>query len=125
MFKDNDPIATVAVKDLERARKFYEDKLDLEQENSSQAAITDKCGNSKLMIYRSEYAGTNKATSAALIVGDEIEEIVRNLRDKGVTFEHYNNLPDTTLEGDIHIAEGAKLAWFKDPDGNIFHLFGG
>ena len=97
MFKDNDPIATVAVKDLERARKFYEDKLDLEQENSSQAAITDKCGNSKLMIYRSKYAGTNKATSAALIVGDEIEEIVRNLRDKGVTFEHYNNLPDTTF----------------------------
>jgi hypothetical protein len=54
-------------------------------------------------------------------VGDEIDRIVKALRDKGVTFEHYD-MPGTKLEGDIHVGYGMKVAWFKDPDGNILNL---
>jgi hypothetical protein len=38
-----------------------------------------------------------------------------------VTFEHYD-MPGTKLEGDIHVGYGMKVAWFKDPDGNILNL---
>jgi hypothetical protein len=49
---------------------------------------------------------------------------VRELKAKGVTFEHYN-MPDTTREDDIHVAGNMKVAWFKDPDGNILNIING
>jgi hypothetical protein len=50
-----------------------------------------------------------------------IEEAVRELKSKGVTFEHYD-MPGMRLEEDIHVSPGMKVAWFKDPDGNILNL---
>ena len=46
---------------------------------------------------------------------------MRALRAKGVTFEHYD-MPGLKLEGDIHVAGPTKVAWFKDPDGNILNI---
>lgn len=57
-------------------------------------------------------------------VGDEIETVVKSLKSKGVTFEHYA-MPGLTIEGDIHVGQGMKVAWFKDPDGNILNLVNG
>jgi catechol 2,3-dioxygenase-like lactoylglutathione lyase family enzyme len=54
-------------------------------------------------------------------VGDEIEAVVAGLKAKGVLFEHYD-LPETKRDGDIHVGHGLKVAWFKDPDGNIINL---
>ena len=125
MLGDNEAVATVAVKDLEVARKFYEGKLGLKQAGTQDSeVITYRSGNSTLMVYRSQYAGTNKATAVTWIVGDAVEEIVRALKAKGVAFEHYD-LPDTTRKGDIHIAGDVKVAWFKDPDGNIHSVVNG
>ena len=73
-----------------------------------------------LFVYRSPYAGTNKAT-AVTFVAEEVDDLVRTLRGRGVTFEHYD-LPKMTRQGDIHVAGPMKTAWFKDPDGNIFSL---
>jgi hypothetical protein len=56
-------------------------------------------------------------------VGDDIESVVQTLKTKGVTFEHYD-LPATTREGDIHVTGDYKVAWFKDPDGNILNIAG-
>jgi hypothetical protein len=53
-----------------------------------------------------------------------MEKVVQTLKGKGVAFEHYD-LPEMTLKGDIHVAEGMKAAWFKDPDGNIHALVSG
>jgi hypothetical protein len=55
-----------------------------------------------VLVYPSEFAGTNQATAASWAVGDDFDEIVEDLRSKGVTFEHYD-LPDTTREGDVHM----------------------
>jgi hypothetical protein len=44
------------------------------------------------------------------------------MKDKGITFEQYDNLPGVTRKGDIHQAGPMKLAWFKDPDGNILSI---
>ena len=55
----------------------------------------------------------------------DLDAIVRDLRKaKGVTFEHYD-LPDTRREGDVHVSGETRVAWFKDPDGNILSLVNG
>ena len=123
MLGKKDAIATVAVKDLEAARRFYEDKLGLEKgPDQSDQVSTYKTGGTRLVVYTSQFAGTNKATSVTWGVGGEFDEIVRSLQSKGVTFERYDGLPGVTREGDVHRVGDLKLAWFKDPDGNIHHL---
>ena len=52
---------------------------------------------------------------------DDVEDVVRTLKTKGVTFEHYD-LPETRREGDVHVSGDIKVAWFKDPDGNILSV---
>jgi hypothetical protein len=72
-------------------------------------------------VYRSKYAGTNQATALTWVVGDEVENVVESLKAKGVSFEHYD-MPDITREGDVHIGGNMKVAWFRDPDGNILNI---
>jgi catechol 2,3-dioxygenase-like lactoylglutathione lyase family enzyme len=122
MLSDKDAAANIAVKNLETARKFYEDTLGLKQVGAEgDELVVYKSGNTILNVYRSQYAGTNKATAVTWTVGDDIEGIVRALKAKGVVFEHYD-MPDMRLEGDVHVAGDMKVAWFKDPDGNILNI---
>ena len=77
-----------------------------------------------MLVYHSQYAGTNKATAATWALGEDVEDVVWALKAKGVAFEHYD-LPDTTRKGDVHVAGGklrVESAWLKDPDGNILAL---
>lgn len=124
MLGDKDAIATLAVKDIETARKFYQGKLGLEpaNEDGEPTTLTFKSGNTRIFVYESQYAGTNQATAVNFLVGGDIDRIVQDLRGKGVTFEHYEGLPDTSLEGDVHVSGDLRLAWLKDPDGNILAL---
>jgi catechol 2,3-dioxygenase-like lactoylglutathione lyase family enzyme len=114
--------ATLAVSDLQRARDFYENTLGLEPLQEVPGSVLYKSGNSVLLVYPSEYAGTNQATAATWAVGDDFEAIVQDLKTKGVTFEHYDDLPDTTREGDVHTMGEVKGVWLRDPDGNILSL---
>jgi len=125
MLGSKDALATIAVKDLTAAAGFYENTLGLRKESSEgDQAITYVSGSSRIIVYQSEFAGTNKATTANWVVGNDLESIVKGLREKGVAFEHYD-MPGIKREGDIHIAGDLKVAWFKDPDGNILSLVGG
>jgi catechol 2,3-dioxygenase-like lactoylglutathione lyase family enzyme len=123
MLGRTDAIANVAVKSLASARKFYEEQLGLKpvHEEAGEVVVYES-GHSHINVYRSDFAGTNQATALTWEVGD-VDAEVRELKNKGVTFEHYD-MPDTTLEGDVHVSGDARLAWFKDPDGNILALFG-
>ncbi len=113
--------ATIPVKDVEVARKFYEEKLGLSRARGEQPGVLSyRSGDSNILVYQSEFAGTNKATAATWEVGD-VEKEVQVLRDKGVAFEHYD-LPEMTRRGDVHVAGTMKAAWFKDPDGNILAI---
>ena len=122
MLRDKNAIATLAVSDIERARDFYENTLGLEAAQDLGGAIFYKSGSSAVLVYASEYAGTNQATAASWGVGDDFDAIVDDLRSKGVVFEHYDDLPDTPREGDVHMIGDARAVWFKDPDGNILNL---
>jgi catechol 2,3-dioxygenase-like lactoylglutathione lyase family enzyme len=115
-----DAMPMVAVKDLDRARKFYEDTLGLSEVDDFGEGFILKSGDTKFSIYRSEYAGTNKATALTFDV-DDIDSEVRDLKDKGIMFEHYD-LEGLQRDGDIYRGENMKTAWFKDPDGNILSL---
>jgi catechol 2,3-dioxygenase-like lactoylglutathione lyase family enzyme len=122
MLRDIDATALLAVKDVDVARKFYEGTLGLEpsgSDNEGMARYTS--GTTPILLYESEFAGTNQANALAWTVGDEFESLVDELRARGVTFEHYD-LPGLTLEGDVHVADDFKAVWFKDPDGNILHV---
>ena len=121
MLGDNEVVPTVAVRDLAAAKKFYGDTLGLKELPSAEKEVLNfKGGKSELLVYRSQFAGTNKATAVTWNV-DDVEDVTRNLREKGVAFEHYD-MPGMTLKGDVHVAGKMKAAWFKDPDGNIHAL---
>jgi catechol 2,3-dioxygenase-like lactoylglutathione lyase family enzyme len=125
MLGDKDAVANIAVKNLETAKKFYEETLGLTQIGAEgQEVIVFRSGSSTIYVYKSQYAGTNQATALTWVVDKEIEGIVRKLKDKGVTFEHYD-MPDVTREDDIHVSGNMKVAWFKDPDGNILNIING
>jgi catechol 2,3-dioxygenase-like lactoylglutathione lyase family enzyme len=124
VLNNEDVFATIAVKDLKNAQRFYEETLGLKRDSGPQQAttLTLLSGKSRLLLYESKFAGTNQATAATWPV-DDVAGIVAALRAKGVQFEHYNNLPGLKVEGDIHVAAGAfRVAWFKDPDGNILQI---
>ena len=120
---DIDASVNLAVKNLEVSKKFYEDTLGLTQIDTEEEEelITFKSGNTTIYVYQSQNAGTNKATAVTWVVGEDLEDIVRKLKTRGVTFEHYD-MPDMTLENDIHIFGDMKVAWFKDPDDNILNI---
>ena len=123
MLGDKDAFATIAVKDVNVAKKFYEETLGLTpQPVPEQGVLSYKSGHSSVLVYKSQYAGTNRATAATWTV-DRIDDLVQKLKAKGVAFEHYD-LPGVTREGDVHLTGRSKAAWFKDPDGNILALVG-
>jgi catechol 2,3-dioxygenase-like lactoylglutathione lyase family enzyme len=116
-----DATPMIAVRDLDRARKFYEDTLGLKAKEEWGEGVTLKSGDTKIELYRSEFAGTNKATSLTFDV-DDIEKEARELKEKGIFFEQYD-LPGLQRQGDLYVGEGGfKTTWFKDPDGNILSL---
>ena len=124
MLENSNASANLAVKDLAKAKAFYQGTLGLSQvDDMGGELVVYKSGETVLNVYRSQFAGTNKATAVTWAVGDRISPIVKALKSKGVIFEHYD-MPGLTLEGDIHVGSGMKVAWFKDPDGNILNLVG-
>jgi catechol 2,3-dioxygenase-like lactoylglutathione lyase family enzyme len=125
MLAKADATPMIAVKDLDRARQFYEDKLGLKSKNEwGDEGVTLKSGDPLINVYRSEFAGTNKATALNFEV-DDIEKEVGELKQKGIFFERYD-LPGLKPQGDFYGGEGDfKTAWFKDPDGNILSLIEG
>ncbi|MBC7703312.1 MAG: VOC family protein [Rhodoferax sp.] len=126
MLNTKDAIATLAVKDLKAAAVFYEGALGFEK-----VAVVDeeliiyRSGNGVFNLYRSKFAGTNKATAISWEVGEDLEAIVTALKAKGVQFEHYDHMPGMTRSGDIHSGGGMKVVWLKDPDGNILNIVSG
>ncbi len=122
MLGSYDPIATIAVSDLDKARAFYERKLGLQPYGDSRPGTAlYRAGSGSLLVYVSRYAGTNAATSVTWTIPSGIAALVERLAAAGIAFEHYS-MDGMSLEGDLHVGHDMKIAWFKDPDGNIHAL---
>jgi catechol 2,3-dioxygenase-like lactoylglutathione lyase family enzyme len=126
MLKDRNSSAILAVTDLDRARTFYEDTLGLTRDPGGEedGVLGFRTGDTHLTVYRSDYAGTNKANAVTWDMKGDLVETVNDLRARGVTFERYD-FPGMEWRDGVHEAGPVKLAWFKDPDGNILHLVEG
>ena len=124
MLAEKNAIATIAVKDIQVAARFYEGTLGLKPLPAVPGVLSYRSGNSTVLVYESQYARTNKATAATWVVGEDVEGVVQSLKAKGVAFERYD-LPGTTRKDDVHSSGNIKAAWFKDPDGNVLQIVNG
>jgi len=111
---------TLPASDFDRAKQFYGETLGLEVDEDTPAGVMYKAGPGWVFVYPSQYAGTNQATAATLLV-DDLVSAVAELRERGVVFEEYDFPGLKTVDG-IAELEGEKSAWFKDTEGNIIAL---
>ncbi len=118
MFAEARLAATLPVFDLERARRWYADKLDLRptQEMEGQGLVYE-LGGGAILLYPSEYAGTNKATAAGFEVGD-FDAAIRMLRDRDVPLLEFDYGEMATVDGVMTMPDGRRGAWFEDSEGN-------
>lgn len=122
MLGDKEVYAMLPVNDMDAAKKFYGETLGLKEGDTDPSGMGTffHSGNTRVMVYQSKFAGTNKGTAANWDV-DNVDQIAEELAGKGVTFEHYD-FPDTKREGDVHVWGDIRAAWFKDPAGNILGI---
>jgi predicted enzyme related to lactoylglutathione lyase len=115
----NAPIVPyIPVRDVPRARKFYEEKVGLKAKQEYAGGVIYECGKgSWVFMYPSAGAGTSQASTAFWAVEDVAVEVAA-LKSRGVKFEEYDMPGIKTVDG-IATGGGAKTAWFKDTEGNI------
>ena len=122
MLENAEMYTSLPCKDVERATKFYKDKLGLTPKEERMGNAFYENAGSKFFLYESPSAGSNQATAACLNVGD-IKAVNKQLRKNGVEFEHYDDIPGINREGDIHSnGEGFQCCWFKDSEDNIISI---
>jgi catechol 2,3-dioxygenase-like lactoylglutathione lyase family enzyme len=119
---DGSAWATIAVSDLNRAKNFYEGTLGFKasHEDPNMGILYDAGDGTKFLVYPSQFAGTSQSTCVTFDVGD-FDVTMKDLREKGITFEEYDLPYMKTVDGVAEFA-GMKGAWFKDPDGNILAI---
>ncbi|HJR59914.1 MAG TPA: VOC family protein [Vicinamibacterales bacterium] len=121
MLKDAPIVPYIPAADITRAREFYEKKVGLVAKQVIADGVVYECaGGSWIFLYRSDGAGTSKASQAFWQVKD-VEAEVDELRARGVRFEEYDRPGLKTVNG-IFSGGGSKAAWFRDSEGNIMAL---
>ncbi len=115
--------ATLPASDIERAKAWYSSVLGLEPiEVTESGDVWYELDGTRLMLYPSGYAGTNQATAAAIRVGD-VEVTVAQFKARGAVFEEYDfGEVFRTVDGIATDSAGQKMAWLKDPEGNILSI---
>jgi predicted enzyme related to lactoylglutathione lyase len=122
--KDKPMFASLPAHDIERAKRWYEEKLELTPMlDLGDGGLLYNTGGSQWLIYQTPAAGTGKQTVGGFVVPD-IDETMRDLRAKGVTFEDYamGDQGPTTENGVARDPNGGAAAWFTDSEGNILAL---
>jgi catechol 2,3-dioxygenase-like lactoylglutathione lyase family enzyme len=110
--------AYIPVKDVKRARRFYEEKVGLKPAREEGGGVVYECAaKTACFLYPTPNAGSSKASQAFWQVED-VERVVADLKARGVQFEDYDE-PGMRTVKHILTAGGAKAAWFRDTEGNI------
>ena len=123
MLGDHNPIPTLAVKDVQKARDFYEGVLGLSPSEEPPEGVVYRAGNSMFLVYPSAYAGTNKATAMSFQVpADKFDEEVAALRERDITFQTFDAEGVTWDDGVATAGDAFRGVWFEDPDGNILNV---
>ncbi len=121
MLQNSPMYSYIPVKDVSRARRFYEEKIGLKPGEEIEGGVVYKfADHTGCFLYPTQNAGTSKASQAFWQVKD-VEREVAELKKRGVKFEDYDE-PDMKTVNGIMTAGGAKAAWFKDTEGNIMAI---
>ncbi len=122
MLQDFPLYAYLPARDLDRARRFYEETVGLKPQQDTNGGVVYAFANgTAAFLYPSPNAGTSQASQAFWSVPD-VDALIRALKARGAQFETYDDMPgERSAEGAI-TAGGAKAAWFKDSEGNILAL---
>lgn len=118
--KLNKIIAFVATRNADQAKLFYGEKLGLEFVSDDGFALVFDVNGTMLRIAKVKEFSPAPFTVLGWEV-EAIEETVSDLNKKGVSFERFPGLPQDRL-GIWAAPGGAKVAWFKDPDGNVLSV---
>jgi catechol-2,3-dioxygenase len=113
----------IAVSDLGRARRFYEQQLGLVPGEEEPQGVRYSCADGTgVFIYLSqENAGKSPATLAGWFV-DDLDKVMDELAARGVVFERYDQPGIETDERGVFDAGRFRAAWVKDPDGNTMAI---
>lgn len=123
MLQKSPMYAYIPAKDVDRARRFYEQKLGFQPKAEIAGGVVYDCaGGTSCFLYPTPNAGTSQASQAFWQVAD-IESEVAELKKRGVAFEDYG-MPGQDANGIVNEG-GAKAAWFKDTEGNIMAVIQG
>lgn len=121
-------LASIPVTDFDRAKAFYTGTLGLSPIMELPGMTILGTSHGGVMVYTSDVAAPSESTRAVLGVAD-LDAFVAELKDAGVAFEHYPELPMTTWDGDIATWQAPsddipsqRTAWFKDPEGHILNV---
>ena len=109
------------VKDLERARGFYEKQLGLPPGKAKpDGKVVYDCGGTEIALFPRE-GGTKAEHTAVSFRVDNIHAAITDLKARGVGFHDYD-LPGFKTEEHVCVLGSEKAAWFSDPEGNILCL---
>lgn len=104
--------------DLDRARAFYHDKLDIDPDEEVEGMLFYHVGpESAFEIYETSNAGSAKNTQMNWMT-DDLDAEMKRLRDHGVMFEDYD-VPGLKTKNGVATMDGGKSAWFRDTEGNF------
>lgn len=122
MFEHAKPFSGFSVDDLEKARKFYAETLELDVADAPMDQLELRLDDdTRVFVY--EKPNHEPATFTILnFPVDDVDRAVDELRDRGVKFEVYKDGDIATDEKGVHRAGGPKIAWFKDPAGNFLSI---
>ena len=112
--------AFIATANAEASREFYENVLGLSFISDDEYAIVFDANGTTLRIQKVAEVGPKQYTSLGWHV-DDISVAVTALTEKGVIFERYDFMRPDEL-GIVTFTGGARVAWFKDVDGNLLSL---
>ncbi|MFO7320276.1 MAG: VOC family protein [Chloroflexota bacterium] len=122
MFGEARVMAVIPALDLARARAFYAEKLGLAPvvEDPDEGLLYLLADGSRFLLYETPYAGTAEHTIASFAV-DDLDEVMRFLRSRGVVFEEYDT-PNLKTTNGVAVMGSHRGAWFKDSEGNILNI---
>ena len=112
--------ATLPAQDLDRARRFYAERLGLTPTSEDEAGVHFVVGGTRFRLFRSSGGASGSHTQLALMVRD-IAAQVSALRARGLGFEDYNYPNLKTVDGIADLGY-AQAAWFKDSEGNLLGI---
>ena len=112
--------ATLPATDLERARRFYSEKLGLTVESEAPEGIFYRSGDTRFLVFPSSGTASGAHTQLSWTV-DDIEAEVAALKARGVIFEEYD-FPTLSIINGVASMGPVKIAWMKDSEGNLLSI---